>query len=111
MSASYKIKVLSVGLLISVLFNTILWFYPRDSGEPHYYKSDQRYVDQAISLWAQRVNEKPPQAMSFRYAQAIYVGQELCISLMLKQGSVGGVPTYCFDRDRNVLTRRYEDDE
>jgi hypothetical protein len=101
-------------LTLCVLLAGNLWQavrYEKDDRQPHYYRSDQPFVDKAIFLWSRNTKASPAHAMRSRYPQVIYLGDEVCVALLLKKGSVGGNPAYCFDEKSGKLTKKYEDDQ
>ena len=76
--------------------------------QPHSYYGDRPYIDNAIGLWSRFTSEPRSKAMESRYAQVIAIGKEVCVSLSLDRGSVGGVPVYCFDEATRQVSRKFE---
>lgn len=98
-------------LALSLGYNIWLIRRPIKDLQPHYYKSEQLYVDRAVALWAEHTKASPTRAMQSRYVQAIYAGKQVCVALLLKKGSVGANPAYCFLTETGQLILRYDDEE
>lgn len=91
-----------------------LWFlqhFQQSQRQPHHYDIDKPFINAAINLWAEHAREPRNEVMKDRYAKAVYFKNEVCISLSLKLGAVGGVPVYCFRADSKKLIRKYDDVE
>lgn len=76
--------------------------------EPPSTASDQRYIDSAIQLWSAHIRRPPEHAVEGRFAKVMYIGEEVCVSLEINVGGVGGTPVYCFRGNDGKLTRRYD---
>lgn len=72
---------------------------------------DKPYIDAAAFYWAKKTHDHPNLAMRERYAKVMYIGGDVCVSLEIDLGGVGGVPVYCFDQTSRRLTRKYDDVE
>lgn len=104
---------LSAGLLISLI---CLSFWQQAEIEaarrqPPYYESDQDYITEAINLWATKNRENHVAAVKNRYPVSVHFRDTVCIELRLKLGSVGGNPTYCFNRKTLRLVYKYDEVE
>lgn len=72
---------------------------------------DSAFVTKASSIWAKKNGTTISQAMEGRYAKTMHLEREVCVSLNMEIGGVGGAPVYCFDSRTGVLTRAYDDVE
>jgi hypothetical protein len=65
---------------------------------------DAPFVNAALSEWAKKNRTSAKRAMDGRYARVIRLGKNVCVSLHIETGGVGGVPVYCFDSATHALT-------
>lgn len=72
---------------------------------------DQPFVTEAIRLWSEKTHSSPDTAMNERFSKVMYIDREVCVSLEIDLGGVGGVPVYCFDSDNQKLTKRIDNVE
>lgn len=103
--------VLAAALAVSLGCNMWQLLKYKEDVQPHYFKEDTKYVNEAIKLWSIRTRATPEHAMSSRYPQVVYTGSRVCVALLLKRGSVGGNPAYCFSSHSGEVVERYEDEQ
>ena len=99
-------------LIVSIVLNA--WqasVIRRLERQPHFYGGDRPFIDQAVAMWSKFTGEPITQAMKSRYPQVIALGPEVCVSLSLERGSLGGIPAYCFDETSGHVTRKFENVE
>jgi len=77
----------------------------------HHDEWDQRYVlslppvRDALRRWAIKSGEDDG-VMRGRYVEVMNFPDRLCVQFTLETGSVGGVPIYCYARDRSKTVPR-----
>lgn len=69
----------------------------------------QEYVQRAIQLWSLKSGESKFIIHRYRFAKTIKLGNEVCVNLAIRPGSLGGEPTYCFDATSGKLTRQLDE--
>ena len=72
---------------------------------------DTPFVNRAFARWAIKNGVSPSRAMNGRYARVIRFEREVCVSLNMELGGVGGIPVYCFDAVTRAPTRKNDDVE
>jgi|GEM_PF-6997586 len=115
-SLKTKLQLLTGSLALAVLISVIIniWQYTIISNfrlRPASVPSDQPYIKKAASYWGQKNGTTTSKAMAERYGKVIFFGGQVCVSLDLDAGGVGGVPVYCFDEHTGQLKHRYDEVE
>lgn len=72
---------------------------------------DAPFVNRAFVKWAAKNGVSPARAMNGRYARVVRLEREVCVSLNMELGGVGGIPVYCFDVNTRALTRESDNIE
>ena len=106
----------SVFLILFLMLVTALVVYEwkiieRLEKQPSSRKSDARYIERAVDIWASKGNENKKTVMANRYAIVVRFPKEVCVQLRLNVGSVGGSPIYCFEKQSARLLRREDEVE
>jgi hypothetical protein len=86
---------------------------PNGDREKPYFPIAEAYrplVEDAIRRW--RTMESPPgRAMEGRIPVVMAFPDENCVHLTFTQPSIGGAPTYCYDKHDGMLTRKEDEVE
>ena len=76
--------------------------------KPSSWKTDQIYVNNAVTIWAGKTNASRDVVMNNRYPVTLHFQNEVCVELRLELGSAGGSPVYCFDRQSHKVMYTFD---
>lgn len=102
---------LGIALVVSLLFNFILYKTPAEIPTKNYREYFGEYIRLAEAAWVQENRPVGTEELKGRYPVAIELVDRVCVSLELKPGTIGGVPAYCFSKSDRAIKDVYKGGE
>ena len=97
-------------LIVSLALN----LYQALISTPHkdwYPAEDRMYIQKAAEIWSSKSGESLVDIERHRHVKIMQFGKDICVNLALPAGSLGGEPTYCFERTSGRVTYQFDDVE
>lgn len=109
----FKNMILSIVLLISLSISAALnmyqFLYPANvDHDPHFQPDQARFVQASVVRYASSTQETSKDVLAERYAQAIDVGDEVCVSLTSTLYMDRNDPVYCYGKSDGRITRKID---